>query len=29
VPSWSDEADWLVSGFDQLDELIDQLRLEA
>jgi HAD superfamily hydrolase (TIGR01509 family) len=29
VPSWSDEADWLVSGFDELDELIDQLRLEA
>ena len=29
VPSWSDEADWVVSGFDQLDELIDRLRLEV
>ena len=29
VPSWSDQADWLVSGFDELDELIDRLRLET
>lgn len=29
LPEWSDEADWVVGGFDELDQLIERLRGES